>query len=87
MTNNNSPTVVAIETDISQSLDGVADMYHLTEREREILVLAYHGYTNPDIAKKLNISFNTSKSHMHHIFEKLDVNSRVELVHMINSQM
>ncbi len=72
--------------DLSLAIDLIAEAHHLTEREREILILAYNGYTNPDIAKKLNISFNTAKRHMHHIFEKLDVSTRIELVHMINSQ-
>ena len=73
--------------DLTTAIDQIAEAHHLTEREREILVLAYNGYTNPDIAEKLNISFNTAKRHMHHIFEKLDVGTRIELVHMINSQM
>lgn len=73
--------------DLSRAIDLIAVAHRLTEREREILILAYHGYTNPDIAKKLDISFNTAKRHMHHIFEKLDVSTRIELVHMINSQM
>ncbi len=74
------------EGDLSTVIDQIAENHHLTEREREILLLAYSGYTNPDIAEKLNISFNTAKRHMHHIFEKLDVSTRIELIHMINSQ-
>lgn len=74
------------EEDLSVVVDQIAENHNLTEREREVLLLAYSGYTNPDIAEKLNISFNTAKRHMHHIFEKLDVSTRIELVHMINSQ-
>jgi DNA-binding CsgD family transcriptional regulator len=73
--------------DLSMAIDLIAVAHRLTVREREILILAYNGYTNPDIAQKLNISFNTAKRHMHHIFEKLDVSTRIELVHLINSQM
>jgi len=74
------------EGDLSKVIDQIAENHHLTEREREILLLVYSGYTNPDIAEKLNISFNTAKRHIHHIFEKLDVSTRIELIHMINSQ-
>lgn len=67
-------------------LDLVAETHRLTERERDVLVLAYHGLTNPDIAEKLFISRHTVKRHMHNIFEKLDVSTRAEMMHLIQSQ-
>lgn len=64
----------------------VAEKHKLTEREREVLLLAYQGLTNPDIAEKLLISRYTVKRHMHNLFEKLDVSTRMELIHLINSK-
>lgn len=66
-------------------LDAIAASHKLTVREREVLELMYHGYTNPDIGEKLFISINTVKKHTHNIFEKLDVSNRMEVVHLINS--
>jgi two-component system, NarL family, response regulator LiaR len=52
----------------------------LTQREREILKLLVDGLSNPEIAKQLNLSRSTVKTHVSHILEKLGVNSRVEVV-------
>lgn len=65
-------------------MDDLAEAYFLTEREREIMELAYHKMTNPEIAEKLCISKYTVKNHMHHIFEKLDISTRAELSDLIN---
>lgn len=68
-------------------VDMVAESHRLTERERSVLALAYQGLTNPDIAEKLFISRHTVKRHMHNIFEKLDVSTRVEMIRLIQSQV
>lgn len=51
----------------------------LSSREREILRLAAAGLRNRAIADRLAISEGTVKVHMHNIYEKLDVNGRIEL--------
>ncbi len=68
-------------------VDMIAESHRLTERERSVLALAYQGLTNPDIAEKLFISRHTVKRHMHNIFEKLDVSTRVEMIRLIQSQI
>lgn len=67
-------------------IDRIAAMHMLTQRERDVFALAYEGKTNPEIAEELFISKHTVKRHMHSIFEKLDVSTRIELVHMVRNQ-
>lgn len=52
----------------------------LTPREGEILMLLVKGYGTQDIAKRLSISINTVRNHIQHIFEKLQVHTRLEAV-------
>lgn len=71
------------KSSIKDRLDSIAQSHSLTQREREVLELAYKGMTNPEIADELIISKYTVKRHMHNIFEKLDISTRMELVHLI----
>ena len=66
--------------DLQKRLDYIAETHFLTEREREVMELAYSRMTNPEIAEKLCISKYTVKNHMHNIFEKLDISSRADLI-------
>ena len=51
----------------------------LSSREREIVRLVAAGLRNRAIADRLSISEGTVKVHMHNIYDKLDLNGRVEL--------
>jgi LuxR family maltose regulon positive regulatory protein len=48
----------------------------LSERENDVLLLIAAGYSNKAIAKRLNISLNTVKTHTKNINSKLNVSSR-----------
>lgn len=48
----------------------------LTEREREVLKLLVKGVTNQEIARALFVTEATVKTHLTHIFTKLEVDSR-----------
>ena len=50
----------------------------ITDREREVLTLLVKGFQNEEIGRRLGISLDTVKQHVKHIFEKLDVSTRVE---------
>jgi DNA-binding NarL/FixJ family response regulator len=52
----------------------------LTEREREVLVEVAHGLTNKEIGEKLHMSAATAKTHVGHLFSKLNARDRAQLV-------
>jgi DNA-binding NarL/FixJ family response regulator len=52
----------------------------LTPREEQVVALVAEGLGNRQIARDLNLSEHTVKKYLFHIFEKLGVSSRVELV-------
>ena len=58
----------------------IADAYGLTERERCVTQLVAQGLTTGAIAGRLHISQWTVQDHLKSIFEKVDVNTRGELI-------
>ncbi|XSC41950.1 VCBS domain-containing protein [Bradyrhizobium sp. RDT10] len=58
----------------------------LTDREREIMRLVSEGLSNKAIARQLNISQGTIKVHLHHIYQKLEINNRTALAALAISQ-
>ncbi len=54
--------------------------FGLSARELEIVAAAVAGHSNREIARKLSLSEETVKHHLTHIFDKLGVSNRVELV-------
>jgi DNA-binding CsgD family transcriptional regulator/ArsR family metal-binding transcriptional regulator len=56
--------------------DGI--IFKLSGREAEVLRLITEGFTNKEIAQILQVSNNTVKSHVAHIFNKLGVNDRTQ---------
>ncbi len=54
--------------------------HDLTTREREVLILLVEGLTNPQIAKRLQISRSTARAHVSKILAKLSVTNRAEAI-------
>ena len=54
----------------------------LSSREIEVLELVAAGRSNSEVAEQLFVSETTVKSHLAHIFSKLDVSSRLSLIHI-----
>ncbi|QSQ15862.1 response regulator [Myxococcus landrumensis] len=52
----------------------------LSDREREILQLIAKGVSNSEAARLLNLSKATIRTHLEHIYRKLEVTNRVEAV-------
>lgn len=67
---------------IVDELDTLPDT--LTDREREVAMLAGQGFTNPEIAKKLFVTESTVKKHMLTIFRKLSIDRRAKLISLLN---
>jgi DNA-binding NarL/FixJ family response regulator len=54
--------------------------YSLTQREKEILKLYVEGFSNQEVADKLNISIRTVETHKNNIMQKFEFKSTVEMV-------
>lgn len=57
----------------------------LTDREMDVLRLIVAGLSNPEIAEELFIALSTVKSHVNHIYGKLDVENRIQAVNRARS--
>ena len=57
--------------------------FNLTKRENEILEFLAKGYRYKEIADKINVSLETVRSHVHHIYEKLQVSSRIDALNKV----
>jgi DNA-binding NarL/FixJ family response regulator len=58
----------------------------LTWREREAVQLVAEGLSNKAIASRLGVSVRTVEGHLNHVFTKLGVESRTELVRYVLTQ-
>jgi two-component system nitrate/nitrite response regulator NarL len=55
---------------------GIAEEFHLTDRERETVRLMTEGLTSKEIASRMSISPNTVKTFVHLIMAKMAVSTR-----------
>ena len=62
---------------------GVVRQFDLSRREEDVLLLLAQKKTTAQIGETLFISFDTAKSHIAHIYRKLDVHSRDELIEFV----
>ena len=58
--------------------------FQLSNREIEVLTHISNGLNNEEISEKMFISKNTIKSHITHIYSKLDVKNRIQAIQKIN---
>ena len=70
--------LVAGEAPVAAAPDDQDELAALTSREREVLAAIAEGLTNREIGQRLFISERTVGVHVGHIFDKLQVRSRVQ---------
>lgn len=54
------------------------DEMKLTHREKQILNMVATGATNEEIADRLFVSRHTVKTHLYHVYKKINVPSRLQ---------
>lgn len=59
--------------------DSIQARYHLTARELDVVERVVSGASNKHIARDLSLSLATVKTHLQHIFHKMEVSSRTAL--------
>ncbi|MDW3714949.1 MULTISPECIES: LuxR C-terminal-related transcriptional regulator [unclassified Pseudomonas] len=64
--------------DIRKSQDVLEE--GLTDREREVVLLAAKGLSNEEIGQQLSLALGTVKWHLHNIYEKLKVRNRTQAI-------
>lgn len=73
----NTPTNLENNSNLFYEFSSV---YNLTKREQEIFKLLLQDKTNQEISDELFISIGTVKTHIHNIFQKVDVSRRAQLI-------
>lgn len=66
--------------------DEISRVYNLSKREQEVLVLLAKGHNASFITDKLCISRSTAKTHINHIYRKLDIHTQQELLNMVEDR-
>jgi DNA-binding NarL/FixJ family response regulator len=61
------------------------DHFQLSKREGEILNLLLKGKSNKNIERELFVSPHTVRNHIHNIYKKLGVGSRLQLMNLIRT--
>lgn len=74
------PAMAPEATDAEQVTQALAETYGLTARETEVVALLMKGRNEPFISEALFISPSTTHSHVSHIYAKIGVHSRQELL-------
>jgi NarL family two-component system response regulator LiaR len=72
------PVVAARLVDTLAAAGGEEPLDRLTPREREVLVLIGQGFPNKRIARELEVSEKTVKTHVGHVLAKLGVTDRTQ---------
>jgi len=56
------------------------DIYNLTSREKDILILLKKGYSNAEIANEINLTIQTVKNYLTIIYDKMGVKNRIQAI-------
>ncbi len=67
------------------SFDVLTGLYGLTHTEAKLVQFMTNGMTLDEAGEELEISVNTARTHLKHIFHKTGINRQTELLHRIES--
>lgn len=67
-----------------QRCEVIANTYLLSRRESEVMCYLARGYKSSHIQQQLYISEGTAKTHIRHIYRKLNIHSQQDLIHLID---
>jgi DNA-binding CsgD family transcriptional regulator len=68
-------------------IDSIADECGLTPREKEVFIFLAQGQSAKKIQESLHISTSTANAHRYHIYEKLRVGSKQELIDFVDERI
>ena len=71
---------------VSLSQVNIPETHSLTSKEIQVSHLIQDGLRSKEIAEKLNISVRTVNVHRYNIFKKLNINSSLSLISLLNSR-
>ena len=71
------------EVGFEAAIARLCDQYGISPREQDVLRLLAEGYSRPFIEKRLYISAGTVKTHTYHIYRKMGLSSRDELISLL----
>jgi DNA-binding NarL/FixJ family response regulator len=60
--------------------------FGLTRRQQQLVPLIAQGFTNKEIARRLNLSEQTVKNHIHRILRRVGASDRLQVVDLTRSQ-
>ena len=75
--------VIVKKQELANRCHEIAKQFGLSQREEEVLLLLAQRKTVGAIEKDLFIANGTAKTHIRHIYRKLDIHSRDELIDML----
>lgn len=76
---------IRLETFADPRMQQFRNQFQLSTREGEVLDLLLKGKSNKDIERELFISHHTVRNHVHNIYQKLSVSSRLQLMNLIRT--
>jgi DNA-binding NarL/FixJ family response regulator len=82
---NNSQYVSKELNVITPSKEKLNPIDSISVRERDVIKLLRKGFRNKEIAGQLFVSEGTVKKHIYNVFQKLGVNSRIELLNFLRN--
>ncbi|WZL73699.1 helix-turn-helix transcriptional regulator [Clostridiaceae bacterium 35-E11] len=65
---------------ISEVIEKSIRLYHMSNREIDIINCLFKGYSNTEIADQLFISTETVKKHLNNVYKKCAAKNRMDLM-------